>query len=92
MIKKIFYALYVAFIVFVECEVVHLLIMVFRAMTSPNEDVINDSFSTRTPTFIMVHTIFGTVTLSWRQYVSAIVVLQLLVIVISVAEHRHGRG
>ena len=93
MIKKLFCTLYVVFIFFVEWEVVQLLITVFLGMTdSPREDVINDSFWTRTPTFIMVHTIFGTVTLSWWQYVSAIVVLQLLVIVVCLARLRHGRS
>ena len=92
MTKKIFCTLYVVFIVFVEWEVVQLLITIFRGMAdSPRKDVINDSFWTRTPTFIIMHTIFGTVTLSWWLYVSAIVVLQLIVIVICVAKLRHGR-
>jgi len=93
MIKKLICSLYVAFIVFVELGVVQLLITVFNAMTdSPREDVINDGFWTRMPTFIMIHTVFGTVTLSWWLYVSVIVVLQLLVIVICLAKLRHVRS
>ncbi len=89
MIAKIFCLLSV---VFIEWEVVRLLITVFLGMlNAPDEDVINDNLWTRMPTFIMVHTIFGTVTLSWWQYVWAIVVLQLLVIVACVAKRCHSR-
>ena len=78
-------------VAFIEWEVVSLLTTVFRRMSKcPGSDVINDSFWTRMPTFVMVHTIFGTVTLSWWRYVLVIVVLQLLVIVICVVKLCQG--